>query len=96
VEAVTLVEFLTARLDEDEAYADSGYCQCMACMRLRDEAEAKRRIMKWHGGSHECSGPDDIAMWLNDDEDCPTLRALAMPYADHEDYRTEWDPQPNG
>ncbi|MDH2424760.1 DUF6221 family protein [Sphaerisporangium sp. TRM90804] len=58
--------------------------------RVLREVEAKRRILQWHTGAHECSGPDDNCMWILDGEACPTTRALALPYADHEDYKEGW------
>lgn len=62
--------------------------------RVLAECDAKRRIVALH--SYEWMGPDDAAekgcecdyeAWP-----CPTLRLLALPYADHEDYRQEWKP----
>lgn len=58
---------------------------------LRD-VEAKRRILDWHSGGHECSGPESNCLWITDDEACATVRALAEPYADHPDYQQEWRP----
>jgi len=59
------------------------------------EVDAKRRIIDLHddvsGGCRTCmdaelsnDGPD-AAAWP-----CPTLRLLALPYADHPGYREEW------
>lgn len=62
------------------------------------DIEAKRRIVALHGDGHddghECpSEPEggSIATGYYD-ADCPTLRALALSYADHPDYRNEWRP----
>jgi hypothetical protein len=138
---MTLVEFLTARLDRDEAptwtlspYAcEPGCCapagwvgsQCRYCdpspvyggtveaitssaeehaetihqrSRALRDVEAKRRIVEEH--EHELSG-DEAGCWTcHEDRDygliesgwCPTLRLLALPYADHEDYDETWRP----
>lgn len=56
--------------------------------RVRAECEAKRRIVAAHSyPAGECS-------WTVDDGShgptCETLQALALPYADHHDYRAEW------
>jgi hypothetical protein len=72
--------------------------------RLLAECEAKRRIVEEHGndygdcttcsdgddgacGDPECCGPASAVMksWP-----CPTIRLLALPYADHEDFDPEW------
>lgn len=68
--------------------------------RVLAECEAKRRIVEMHpiygddlgdDAQHDCPGE-----WVNhvDDpnEPCPTLRLLALPYADHPSYRQEWKP----
>jgi len=132
--AVTLTEFLLARIAEDKAEAKaagqvessqwwvdgpaqvSGKHWVYATgekferrevadhiarhdpARVLAECEAKRRIVGWHGFGHEC--PDDgtvaglaPAGWYGESSDeCPTLLALAMPYADHPDYDEAWKP----
>lgn len=81
---MTLVEFLTARLDEDERWALG------ASAPLR-EVGAKRRIIALAEQAEEASNTavgDDYmmaAMYMTD-----TIKLLALPYADHEDYRAEW------
>jgi hypothetical protein len=92
---MTLAEFLLARIAEDEAQGGCGGPD-RACAQLADrvlaECEAKQRIVERHapdsigdGSSlHVCH--DSLA----DDTDCVELRALALPYADHPDYRQEW------
>jgi hypothetical protein len=73
-----LVEFLRARLDEDEVAA-----------RVLREVEAKRRILELHRPDDpdrpECvtCGP----RWP-----CRTVEALTSAYADHPDYHEEWRP----
>ena len=74
--------------------------------RVLAECEAKRRIVGIHeldpievyswgttGGGcglcdHSCETGGDT--WGHDP--CETLKALALPYADHPDYRQEWKP----
>ena len=75
--------------------------------RVLAECEAKRRIVEIHPDEHgtcfacsdgddggcsdpECCGSGPIPMFK--DWPCPTLRWLALPYADHEQYRDEWRP----
>ncbi|HEX4818498.1 MAG TPA: DUF6221 family protein [Nonomuraea sp.] len=67
------------------------------------EVEANRRIIQLHRGvpyrqydpPHliclECSSRDDDHYHVTD-APCETLRLLALPYSDHEDYRAEWRP----
>ena len=117
VPAMTLTDFLLARIAEDEAVAERlrhksagdpwGWQprQLETCDKARvdypparvlAECEAKRRIVEMHGGFHECEdgnqhgpggeGSDEFT------QPCPTLRLLALPYADHPDYREEWRP----
>lgn len=118
-----LVEFLLARVAEDEVIARHEWDElqaralgagglvsrlslgevngvpvtCIDHTRVLAECESKRRIVEEHsdqpGCPHECqgwldSGRRDVAIW----ESCPTLRLLALPYADHPDYREEWSP----
>lgn len=56
------------------------------------EIDAKRRIVALHcderGGDPSCSSID----YPEKAGDCETLRALALPYANHPDYRAEWRP----
>lgn len=55
----------------------------------------KRLIVGDHDSVHECpSGPNLVADPDHEDGDyggpCDTLRALAMPFADHPEFRDEW------
>lgn len=65
--------------------------------RVLAECEAKRRIVELHGRDHECSTYDDAGevdncAWVLGG-DCSTMRLLALPFADHPDYRAEeWTP----
>ena len=59
--------------------------------RVLAECEAKRRIVGLHESRpdwpdcQECGDRDYTKPWP-----CSTLRLLALPYADHPDYRPEW------
>lgn len=90
---MTLTEFLLARIAEDEArlrkaerpwsaphdpdcdyYPGDTPCTCNLLERLLAECEAKRRIV-----ANAQDPGDDIF-----------VRLLALPFADHSDYREEW------
>jgi hypothetical protein len=60
--------------------------------RVLAECAAKRRIIALHDQWHECTFGRGLeaAGAVQQDEACPTLRLLALPYADHPDYREEW------
>lgn len=94
----TLTDFLLARIAEDEAAAVCGHgpgcpnqdfefspglTDCnqlnLGPNRWRAECEAKRRIVE------RCRASNGY--WGYDVE-----RFLALPYADHPDYREEWKP----
>jgi hypothetical protein len=87
-----LVEFLRARLDEDERDAidwhfDAGIARGWESLkdRVLAEVEAKRRIIeRWE---HATRDPDDFEeQWGLE----WAMRALAHPYADHPDLDPEW------
>lgn len=63
------------------------------------ECEAKRRIVEAHPDGHEpgeaipfCATCEPEGPWnlANHRYPCTTQRLLALPYADHPDYREEW------
>jgi len=101
---MTLNEFLLARIAEDEAYArePSGWNEYDpgdpgSPPRVLAECAAKRRIIALHEPGHECSqydrdGEIDNFLYCHDFEDCSTMYLLALPYADHPNYRDEWRP----
>lgn len=70
--------------------------------RVLAEVDAKRRILDEHpiyrnsANDPVCGtcGQDDQTGDLIGDWPCPTVQLLAMPYADHPDYREEWRPDP--
>lgn len=57
--------------------------------RVLAECEAKRRIVERHHAAGRSGLCDEChaQVWP-----CPTLRALALPYADHPEFREEWRP----
>jgi len=83
---MTLTEFLLARIAEDEAstpgrWDDHWYDDPS---RYAREAEAKRRIVEaWRR---------DLDEGVEQPEQLFATRCLALPYADHPDYREEWRP----
>ena len=81
---MTLTEFLLARIAEDEADT-FNYFEIAA----RHERESRRRIIA------ACL-PDYRDSLTNGDDTTSlaeeVLVALALPYADHPDYREEWKP----
>jgi hypothetical protein len=59
--------------------------------RVLAQCAAMRKIVEYHDGRHECSGPDDNnCMWIEHADDCPTMLALASIWSDHPDWREEW------
>lgn len=134
---MTIVEFLLARITEDEdmaqaalteaQYAHLGATAAEALLGLAEsegaqivalehyqrhgpvrvlaECEAKRRIVELHRGFRPWpSSTKDSCETCADNTEadydgtpmvewpCPTLRILALPYADHADYDTAWRP----
>lgn len=97
---VTIVEFLTARYDDDEASEcqqvhiefGPGFEQTNHRGNPRKLADiaAKRKIVYFHDGPHECSGPEDNCMWVLDADECPTVRVLASVYSDHPEHNPKW------
>jgi hypothetical protein len=94
-----LAEFLLARIAEDEAAAwgtgNSGYTlsivdgvtgTTVGGARLRAECEVKRRIVAAARDYSPELEHGDNGEWAFD----LTLRALALPYSDHPDFREEW------
>ena len=103
---LTLTDFLLARIAEDEHAAASPSLGDVTDLgegmggrfglwsppkaapghwgnsRVLRECEAKRAVVELH----PC---DDCGMG---DDPCRTLKILALPYADHPDYREAWRP----
>lgn len=70
-------------------------------IRVLREVEAKRRIVDEHANVNDGDcGTCVIGLWgypthggsRPESWPCPTLRLLALPYADHPAYRAEWAP----
>lgn len=96
---MSLVEFLRARLDEDEQFPKlAPKLAANARRRMLAEVDAKRRIVdqevermrsEWRARADEHRLPFDE--WQR----CyptATLRLLALPHADHRDYDESWRP----
>jgi hypothetical protein len=96
-----LSEFLLARIAEDESRVHEhagGMAHADALIepaRLLYECTAKRMILAVHSISPPTPSTDGSGRGARCAHDgtrypCLTLRALALPYADHPDYREEW------
>jgi hypothetical protein len=95
ITAPGLIEFLRARLNIDELAVSRGECRCGSgparpdCPdRVLADVQAKRKIIDEAEGYHAELEYGDNGEWAFD---C-VLRLLALPYADHLDYREEWRP----
>lgn len=92
-----LIKFLRARLDEDEAAAETWRERDLRPLR---EVEAKRAILAEHASDdHWCARPPDPDWVVYEGGErlvrtypCGTLRTLAAIYSDHPDYQQEWKP----
>lgn len=56
--------------------------------RVLAEVDAKRELVDEHHPVDPCDAHDAALASM----ECPTLRALALPYADHPDYDESWLP----
>lgn len=93
---VTLTEFLSARVDEDETRAHTDSVEVatiighpvtrLGAPREVREVAAKRAIMSRHVEEYPGSECDHCMEPLP----CPDLRSLASVYSDHPDYDEEW------
>jgi hypothetical protein len=66
-------------------------------LRVLAECEAKRQIVEAHRWEEFDDGDGSVPYYTDCDDcrqspPCRTLRLLALPYADHPDYREEWRP----
>lgn len=104
----SLTVFLLARIAEDEAVAqacspgwtgpesmgaiEGGGSVLVSPKRVLAECEAKRAIVEehspWATANGYCGAHDGRYLL----EDCPTLRALALSYADHPQFQDDWRP----
>lgn len=71
-----------------QSNADAAHIVRHDPARVMAECEAKREIVEIH------SGRDGVCTYRDeyDPNGCGTLRALALPYAEHPDYCEEWRP----
>jgi hypothetical protein len=60
--------------------------------KLLAECDAKRRIVELHEAPNRPDYLRSYCVACGDSFPCPTLRLLALPYADHPDYQPEWRP----
>lgn len=96
-----LVEFLRARLDEDEqpceGVGEYSDCYMFSERRLRD-VEAKRQIVTAYADALSIqNGFAEVPREVGTREALElACKALALPYADHPDYRPEWRPVLSG
>ncbi|MFF1341120.1 DUF6221 family protein [Streptomyces sp. NPDC058290] len=81
------------------------HAACHDPARVLAEVDAKRRLLTVHArdttysfsGCVTCDAGDNSCGCMGGspyDYPCETLRLLALPYADHPDYRPEWAPDP--
>jgi hypothetical protein len=83
---MTLTEFLLARIADDAALAKLSIAgHWRARLRVLAECAAKRAIVEY---AQECDRMLGAEPVIADH----FLRILAVPYADHPDYREEWRP----
>lgn len=81
---IGLTEFLVARVAEDEERARKGDWNPT---RMLAECESKRLVMVWHQQYNTVGCGEG---YHGREDQCPTMRALALPYVDHKDFRKEW------
>jgi hypothetical protein len=108
---VTLTEFLLVRIDEQESawseltdlVTKPDYAKLARWMVA--DCEARRQIVQLHEGATAYDGTNYCTVCSNVDRTgldtdlepmpCETLRLLALPYADHPDWRDDWRPWPH-
>lgn len=100
-QTLTLADFLLARIAEDEAVVE-GFHQgdgdpdfMWGPDRIRAECAAKREIVAdYLAAADDSDGPEKHAKYLAGVEAglYGAVQHLALPYADHSDYRQEWRP----
>ena len=78
----------TGPADHAQSMADAAFIARHEPARALAEVDAKRRIIAEHHPVDPCDAHDASFQTV----ECDTLRLLALPYADHRDYREEWRP----
>lgn len=105
-DTLTLTAFLLARIAEDEEWLRASARQIAIHPTVQQEparmlakCEADRRIVGIHPvddeGVYDADGIEHPGLGCRgcwDDFPCATIRALALPYVAHENYRPEWRP----
>jgi hypothetical protein len=92
---VTLTEFLTARMDEDEALGRGWTEHGIGSFgpRVLREVEAKRAIVAAYVDSETCLNRGYTELTRGSQlARLSVCRHLAAVYSDHPDYRDEWRP----
>lgn len=96
---MTIIEFLEARIAEDEQTANWAIeggdpSPTIGPTRLLAECEAKQWILALRDTwQREAEALGDIPLLASRVSAADAiLRVLALPYADHPDYRQEWRP----
>jgi hypothetical protein len=90
---MSIVEFLEARISEDQDHAEKHYASASSrglgsyLIRVLDECAAKIQIIELHEAFGRASEPEARAMWHATGA---VLKILANVYKDHRDYQQEW------
>lgn len=86
----------TGESDDPQSMADAEHIAENDPARVLAEVDAKRRIISQHipvGYGNVCLSYCHTRLPMQQqDWPCLTLRLVALPYADHPDYRPEWAP----
>lgn len=77
---------------DDPWPSERAFAERYTVARVLAECEAKRRIVEEHSGITATDIDWSACSVCRDTSPCVTLRALALPYADHPDYREGWKP----
>jgi hypothetical protein len=93
-EHMSIVEFLEARLAEDEQVA-AHVDDAVGPARVLREVEAKRAILAWVTGAQSATAAGDEQAFHDEEAAALTfaIRALASVYSDHPDYQQAWAPE---
>jgi len=87
----------TGPADNRQSMADAEHIARWHPARVLAEGDTKRRIIEQHHRSGvtcpRCSLGTEDGQVVFERDPCETLRALALPYADHPDYQPEWAPK---